>query len=244
MKQITTLMGSTLVFLTALSTSAPAVAQVFFGETLPDDTVDEAAQVEADFLSNFDNAFVVDFEDFPVGEQASVDNPIILDFGYSTATLTGGGAVRDAEFNGLNAVSGEKYWSLTFAEEVQDTYSIAFSEAQAAFGFYASDMGDAGNNDFGLKISFTDDTTETIDIPHGGTNAAQLYFGYLNTEKQFTSVEFLADGPIERDGFGLDDVTIVTPDRVITASTPEPATILGLFLVGALGIGAKRQRKI
>lgn len=243
MKQITTLMGPTLVFFTALSTAAPAVAQVFFGETLPGDTVDEAAQVEADFLSNFDDAFVVDFEDFPVGEQASEENPIILDFGYSTATLTGGGAVRDAEFNGLRPISGDKYWSLTFAEEVQDTYQIDFSEAQAAFGFYATDMGDAGNNDFGLRVTFTDGTDEILNIPHGGTNAAALYFGYLNTDKLFTSVEFLADGPIERDGFGLDDVTIVTSDRVI-ASTPEPATVLGLLAVGAMGMGIKRQRKV
>lgn len=241
MKHIKHLIGSALVFFTALSTAAPAVAQVFFGETLPGDTVDEAAETEAEFLANFDDAFVVDFEDFIVGEQASEENPIVLDFGYSTATLTGGGAVRDAEFNGLHAISGEKYWSLTFAEEVQDTYSIAFSEAQAAFGFYATDMGDAGNNNFALEFTFTDDTTETIEIPHGSTNAAELYFGYLNTEKQFTSVEFLADGPIERDGFGLDDVTIVTLDRVLV-STPEPTTVLGLFAVGALGMALKRQR--
>lgn len=234
-------MGSALVFVTALSTAAPAVAQVFFGETLPGDSVDEAAEIEADFLSNFDDAFVVDFEDLTVGQQASEENPIVLDFGYSTATLTGGGAVRDAEFNGLHAISGEKYWSLTFAEEVQDTYKIDFSEAQAAFGFYATDMGDAGNNNFALEFTFTDDTTETIDIPHGSTDAAELYFGYLNTEKQFTSIEFLADGPIERDGFGLDDVTIVTLDRVLV-STPEPTTVLGLFAVGALGMALKRQR--
>ncbi len=236
-------MGSALVFFTALSTAAPAVAQVFFGETKPGDIEDLAAEAENIFLSNFDGAIVEDFEGFTVGEQASEDNPIVLDFGESTATLTGGGAVRDAEFNGLNAVSGEQYYSLTFAEAVQDTYSIDFNQAQAAFGFYATDMGDAGNNNFALEFTFTDDTTETIDIPHGGTNAAQLYFGYLNTEKQFTSVEFLADGPISRDGFGLDDVTIVTLDQVIV-STPEPATLLGLLAVGALGMGVKRQRKV
>ncbi len=233
-----------MIFTAAMSSPAQAVGQVFFGETEPGDAVDEAAQVEADFLSNFDDAFVETFETFTVGEQASEENPVVLDFGYSTATLTGGGAVRDAEFNGLHAISGEKYWSLTFAEEVQDTYSIAFSEAQAAFGFYATDMGDAGNNDFGLKITFEDDTTETLNIPHGDTNAAELYFGYLNTDKLFTSVEFLADGPIERDGFGLDDVTIVTADRVLPVSTPEPAALLGLLAVGAFGMGAKRQRKI
>lgn len=241
MKRFTTILGSALLFIGAASGQAQASSNIFFGETKLGDSVDSAAMAEQEFLSNFDNIYTEDFENFAVGQQASEENPIVLDFGYSTATLTGGGAVRNAGFNGLHATSGENYWSLTFAEQVQDTYSINFNQAQAAFGFYATDMGDAGRNNFKLKFTFEDETTEIVDIAHGKTNAAELYFGYLNTEKLFTSVEFLANGPIRRDGFGLDDVTIGTIDQVV--SVPEPTTVLGLLAVGALGIGAKRQRK-
>ncbi|MGB3402410.1 MAG: PEP-CTERM sorting domain-containing protein [Microcoleaceae cyanobacterium] len=241
MKKFATVIGSALLFVAATTGQAQASGNVFFGETKPGDGVDQAAQAQQDFLSNFDNIYIEDFEDFTVGEQASEQNPIVLDFGLSTATLTGGGAVRGAEFNGLHATSEDNYWSLTYGEDVQDTYSIDFSQAQAAFGFYATDMGDAGKNDFKLKFTFEDETTEIVDIAHGKTNAAELYFGYLNTDKLFTSVEFLANGPISQDGFGLDDVTIGTIDQV--TSVPEPATVLGLLAVGALGLGAKRQRK-
>jgi hypothetical protein len=241
MKNFATVIGSALLFVAATTGQAQASGNIFFGETKPGDDVDLAAQAQQDFLSNFDNIYTEDFEDYTLGQQASEENPIVLDFGSSTATLTGGGVIRNADFNGLHATSGENYWSLTFAEQVQDTYSIDFNQAQAAFGFYATDMGDAGNNDFKLKFTFEDETTETFDIAHGQTNAAELYFGYLNTDKLFTSVEFLANGPISQDGFGLDDVTIGTIDQV--TSVPEPATVLGLLAVGALGIGAKRQRK-
>lgn len=97
-------------FLIASTTSqAQAAPKIFFGESQLGDISSAATQTERDFLSNFDNIFVEDFESFTPGESASVENPFILTFGDSTATLRGGGQVRDADFNGLHAISGCNY---------------------------------------------------------------------------------------------------------------------------------------
>ncbi|MDY6937348.1 MAG: PEP-CTERM sorting domain-containing protein [Cyanobacteriota bacterium] len=226
------------------SIAAPAQAgNVFFGEYQIGDTVNEAAQAEQEFLVQFDDIFIEDFEGFNAGDAASRENPLTLNFEDSTATLTGGGAIRNADFAGLHAISGENYWSLTYAEKLQDTYEIAFNQAQAAFGFWATDMGDF-RADFSLNFTYEDGTSELVDIPHtvGIGNGSELYFGYLSPDKLFTDVEFLTDGPIRKDGFGLDNVTIATRDQV--KSVPEPASVLGLLVIGSFGFKSARKRQL
>lgn len=246
MKKLTTdltILSCISILCASFASQAQAAPQIFFGESPPGDSSNAATQAEQDFLSNFDNIFVEDFERFTPGESASVENPFILNFGDSTATLTGGGQVRDADFNGLHAISGLNYWSLTFGEQVQDTYNIEFDRSQAAFGFGATDMGDAGINDFSLKFLFEDGGEEVVNIPHtlGSPDASELYFGYLSPDRLFSSVEFLADGPIYRDGFGLDNVALGTREQV--QSVPEPTSLLGMFVVAAFGKVLARKRK-
>ncbi len=55
------------------ATSARA-GEFFFGEYQPGDSTNEALQAEQDFLSQFDNILVEDFEGFNVGEIASAEN--------------------------------------------------------------------------------------------------------------------------------------------------------------------------
>ncbi len=161
--------------------------------------------------------------------------------------MTGGGAVRDADFAGLHAISGDNYWSLTFAEEVQDTYNIQFNQPQAALGFWATDMGDFARR-FSLKFTYEDGSTKLLEIPHtlGSKDASELYFGYLSTDRPFTNVEFLSDGPIRQDGFGLDNILIAIRDQFQSdesKSVPEPASLLGLFAVGASGLISARKHQ-
>lgn len=224
------------------ATGTAQAASLYFGEDDPDAGTNFARQAELDFLSNFIAADTEDFEDFDAG----TTSPLTLEIGDNEAELSGGGAVRDADFAGLHAISGEKYWSLTFDEVNQDTYTIAFDTAQSAVGFYATDMGDASANDFQLKFFFEDGTTAIENIPHtqnSDANAYELFFGYINPDLSFTQIEFLADGPISGDGFGLDDITIGRRDQ-IQASVPEPTSTLTLFGAAAVGLLWRNKRRI
>lgn len=229
----------------AIGSTANA-GNLYFGEDAPNTGTNFAREAELNFLSNFNEVYTEDFEGFTTGMTSPVDNPLMLQLGSNQAQLIGGGAVRDAEFNGLHSVSGDKYWSLTFAEKVQDTYTIAFDTAQSAVGFYATDMGDAGSNNFGVKFYFEDGTTSIENIAHTQNtqaNAYKLFFGYVNTDLAFNKIEFLSDGPIRKDGFALDDLTIGRSDQ-LKASVPEPASTLGLFGVAALGLVLRNKRQV
>ncbi|MEB3885496.1 PEP-CTERM sorting domain-containing protein [Lyngbya sp. CCY1209] len=224
------------------ATNTAHAASLYFGEDDPDAGTNFAGKAELDFLSNFIAADTEDFEDFDAG----TTSPLTLEIGGNEAELVGGGAVRDDDFEGLHAISGEKYWSLTFGELDQDTYTIAFDTAQSAVGFYATDMGDAGVNDFKLKFFFEDGTTAIENIPHtqsADANAYELFFGYINPDLSFTQIEFLANGPIPEDGFGLDDITIGRREQ-LRASVPEPTSTLALFGVAAIGLFWRNKRRV
>lgn len=228
-----------------LSLASPSqAAQFFYG--LTGDTASGVTQTAQDaeqaFLSNFDSIYVETFEGYDVGTIAYGGNSLDIDFqNGSSAILSGGGAIRDAEFNGLHAISGQKYWSLTFGEQVQDTYTIDFSQPVAALGFYTTDMGDAGNNQFSLELAYADNTTEQLQLPHGDENASEFYFGYINPDKLLSRVTFLTDGPIYEDGFGLDNLTLGSADQL--ATVPEPTSVFSLFVLGSWGVCSWLKRK-
>lgn len=232
------------VFLTWQGSQAAYAGSMFFGQ---DQNVSTslASQAELEFLSHLQQVQTEDFESFAPGTSSPIATPLTLMFGLDTATLIGGGAVRGAAFNGLHAISGKNYWSLTFAEQVRGTYTIAFNTEQAAFGFYATDMGDSGGNAFSLIFNHFDSSQSVVSIPHvlGDVDANELFFGYIDTSKPFTSVTFIASGPIERDGFGLDKVTIGRVSNVVPESVPEPRVLAGLVCLGLLGLPKMMRRQ-
>jgi hypothetical protein len=204
--------------------SASAVPVTFFGEdlglgeTTPLSSWTNAATAETTFLSNLS--------------------------GVGTATLQGDGEIEtiNSGTNGYGRypISGTNYWETGSSS----SFSIGFTSAISAFGFYGIDVGDFNGQ---LQLEATNGTTETIAIPHtidapGGT---VIYFGFYDLDQAYSQINFSNTGS-SADYFGFDDMTIGTYEQVIPNNpVPEPSTILlmGIGLLGLVGYSRKRSKK-
>ena len=199
---------------------------------------------ESLFLSFLIGVGTEDFEGFADG----TPSPQLLGFGATgTATLTGSGAV---EFQGAGTDGFGRYPSsgVNFWEVGANTFTIAFSNPVAAFGFYGIDVGD-----FGAQLSLTffksGGGSFVIPVPHtvygtpyGGSKGGNgFYFGLIDVNNPFTSVVFSSNQPDE-DFFAFDDMTIGSVEQVVPGTpVPEPMTVV-LLATGLLGIAAIRPR--
>lgn len=185
------------------------------------------------FLNNLSGVGTETFESFNNGTAG----PLALNFtGAGTATISGTGTVSTVS-SGTNGVgrypiSGVNYW------ETGSNFSISFSEAVAAFGFYGIDVGDYNGQ---VTLELIGGATKTINVGNS-TNVrggGVLYFGVIDTENPFTKITFgnTAGGT---DYFGFDDMTIGSIEQVQNP-VPEPSTLL-LLGGGLLGLGFARKR--
>ena len=157
----------TLVFVavTSLATGAYAVPQTFFGEDagIGENTRQtvhpNADAARASFLSNLSNPGTEDFEGF----SDNTGTPLVINFPGAgvTATVQGSGSVQTLT-TGTNGVgrfpiSGDNYY------EANSTFSVVLSDPVAAFGFYATDIGDFGGQ---VQLSLLNGTTQIITVPN------------------------------------------------------------------------------
>ena len=223
----------------SLSTANAAV-MTFFGEDLglgegirlPSHLNSDTAR--NDFLNHLINPGTETFESFTEGTGV----PLAVNFGAAgTATLQGSGSVSEqvAGTNGVGRypISGSNYWEGT------NSFSIAFSDPVAAFGFYGIDIGDFYGR---VTVTTVNGGTSTYTIPNtmGGLGGSVLYWGIIDTENVFTSLTF-GNTAAGTDYFGFDDFTIGSLEQV--TGVPEPATLL-LFGAGLAGLAAARKRLI
>ncbi len=225
------------------SGSAFALTATFFGEdeglgeNSPLLSYPNSTAAEAEFLSNLVGVGTETFESYADNTYA----PLGIDFGVAgTATLQGSGYVNEVTPGTTNgagryAISGSKYWEAT------NSFSIEFSEAIAAFGFYGIDIGDFGGN---VVVELLNGESIEYVIPHGVNveGGGVLYWGVIDTENLFTSVTF-SNTAAGVDYFGFDNFTIGSVEQVVP--TPEPGTIfmMGLGLLGLAGMGRKKLFK-
>lgn len=209
--------------------NAYATTVTFFGEDQNGGRVNADA-AHNDFMSNLVGVGTEDFEGFEVGNSA----PLALDFGVAgTATLNGSGVIQSGYNVGRWATSGDKYW------ETNSDFTISFSTAISAFGFYGTDIGDFGGE---VILNYTNGETKTLGIGNtiGAKNASVLYFGFYedNEEMAFDSISF--SNTNGSDWFGFDDMTIGVYEQINTV--PEPSTVLlvGVGLVGLVGYSRKK----
>ncbi len=217
--------------------SVSASVQTFFGMDLnysgpphtPLTSWPNASAARAEFLSRLVEFGTEDFEGFPIGP----GSPLTLDFGtIGTATLTGNVGVYEGFAVGRYATSGSKY-----LEASTESFSIAFSQPQMAFGFYGIDIGDFDGQ---VTVTTVDGTSITYIIPHPmGTNTVNhnldpedssvLFWGLIGSTAadEFTGLSF-GNTKADIDWFGFDDMTIGTQ-----AHTPVP----GAIVLGAIGAG-------
>ena len=134
-----------LVVILAVATTGALASTTFFGEDLGQgEYVRLTSHPNADAARNSFMAQLVgvgteNFEGFANGTGA----PLALTFpGAGTATLNGNGNVAyvPTGTNGVGRypISGNQYWEAGYG------FSIVFSQAVAAFGFYGIDIGDFG----------------------------------------------------------------------------------------------------
>jgi hypothetical protein len=223
--------------LTAASMSVSAVPMTYFGEDLgwySTNVSTNSDAASAAFQASLIGVGTEDFESFAAGTTA----PLVTDFGAAgTATLTGGGVVYSGSNGGSvarRAYSGTNYWETN----TQD-FTITFSNAVAAFGFYGIDLGDFNGQ---VTVDLTNGGTTTYNIPHTqGTaaNGALLFWGIIDTTDLFTSVTFSNTGS-SADYLGFDDFTIGSREQVIPTPAPAPLALLSL---GLLGLWASRRRQ-
>ena len=129
----------------AFATTAEAVEYTIYfgedpgiGETTPLASFPDATTAANNFLATIVDAGVEDFESYAPG----MVSPLAIDFGTAgTATLVGSGQIAEVAPGTTNGfgrypTSGTKFWEGT------NPFSIQFSEAVAAFGFFGIDMGD------------------------------------------------------------------------------------------------------
>jgi len=219
-----------------LAGSLQAAPVIYFGEDT-DGSLTNAQAAEADFLSNLTGVTIEDFEGLTAGDTF----PINISFGTTTATLTGttiigNTGIADSGIGGRFAVSGTQYLNLGTSDA--NSFTLTFDAPQAAFGFYGTDIGD-----FDGQLTLSLDGGAAIDIPHtlNAPNGSDLYFGLIDVDNPFTTIQFSSG--VLNDAFGFDDFTIGTREQVVDndVSAPGSLAVLGASLLG-LGI-ARRRRK-
>lgn len=208
-----------------------------------------AAAQRASFLGALSNSASEGFESFAVGATA----PLTLS--SIGAQLTGSGSVQDTsvdpftgEFLGRfnTTAGGTKWWETT------GTFSLLFTNAISAFGFYATDIGDFNGV---LSLIFDDDAAHAVTLDTNGVigNASLLFWGVAdNSGATFKKVtiqltQLDANGlpitdPDAYDHVGFDDIVAGIASRGPT-TVPEPGSLLlvALSLAGALAATRRRS---
>lgn len=240
----------------ALGGNAFAAYTTYFGEDLNNSatialtSVPNSAGAETAFKSTLVGVGTENFEGQPTG----ATSPLPLTFpGAGTATLSGGsGVVRSfVGSNGAGRYSvpqpgSTKFWEVSAGGG--GNFTVAFTQAIAAFGFYGVDIGDFGGQ---LTVDLIAQDNVTV-LGHltvnntvgnnGSTDGSVLYFGAVagTVAEDFWSVRFnttTGSGDI----FAFDNFTIASRAQINPNPVPLPGT-LALLGLGLLGLGASRRR--
>ena len=214
-----------------------AVPMTFFGEdnalgSLP---VPNSIAAQTEFLSNLVGAIVEDFESFESGETF----PLTVAFNGDTATLDGTNynlgytGILDYSFFGRFAISGEKYLHVGHLDAAN--FSLTFGTPQAAFGFFATDIGDFEGQ---LKIQL-DNGLDFI-VPHSEYDGAAFFWGIIDVDNTFSNVTFSNTSGTLEDVFGFDDFTIGRKEQV--SGVPEPSVLFLLCVASLIGLAPGVRR--
>lgn len=224
------------------ASSALAAPVIFFGEdvNLPGDpsqpppTQSNAAR--ASLFAHLAGVGTQSFEGFPTGEEAILEAPFP---GAGTATVFGGMVTGGENIAGRYPTSGEKYLN------AYSPISMQFSSPIAAFGFYATDVGDFDGK-LTLQLTALSGEVVSLAVPasvgvDGSTTGSVLFFGFYDLEKTYTSI-FFENGDYA-DIFGLDDFSIASAEQLVASPVPEPAAwALMTMGFGVLGSAIRRRR--
>ena len=205
---------------------------VYFGEDLgywPTPPVNSNVARDA-FMARLSGVGTEGFESFALNTAA----PLILDFGYATATLGGEGFVNSGDWAGRHEVFGTQYWN-----NMNAGMAIDFSTPQAAFGFYGTDIGDFGGQ---ITLMLDNSALTVLTVPNStnAPNGSTLYYGFVADLGNETFTRIVFGNTDLDDYFGFDNLTIGTLGQVV----PEPMTLLVLgSVLGAAGLYRRLRRR-
>ena len=187
------------------------------------------------FLSQLVGVGTENFESFAAGQAPPFNSTFM---GAGTATFTGMGNIANVPVGtngfGRYPISGNQYFDTATA------FTITFSTAIAAFGFYAVDIGDFGGQvTLTLTHAMGPDTVVTVPNTINGPGGGVLYFGLIDTANPFLSVTFGDTAP-GVDSFGFDDMTIGTVEQV--QAVPDSGSALCLLGLAFAGIAALKRK--
>jgi hypothetical protein len=261
--------------LTTLATGNAQAYAISFGEwpSGSNSTVPTVAQLanspegtaRGDFFANFvaPNVHTETFEGIAANTAGNLSN---LSFGGSnsnfTATVssTAGKVLAAPDNTGRygnpadtsTPTTNSHFWAVDLSD---GGFTVTFSKAVAAFGFFGTDIGDQPFNlgEFGLLSLDVYNGANLLqnlavnNVTGSTANGSALYFGFVadNSDQLFTSITFRTSLTNKNiDTMGFDDFTVADAGQagIVVPTVPEPGTIA---LVGAalLGAGLARRRR-
>lgn len=169
----------------------------------------------------------------------------------SFTNLTGAGRFNTSPTDGDPACGNDCQWWEAFGD-----FTITFSQATRAFGFFGTDFSDFDGL-LDLYLIGADGTEVQVAVPTGvpdpvtGERAADvdgslIFFGVTDAARYFTAVRFdIQQAAGSTDAFGFDDFVIGALDADEPGEpnpVPEPAT-LALAGLALAGLAATRRRR-
>lgn len=235
---------------------ANALIMTYFGEDLnssastPLGALTNSSAAAANFLAGLTGVGTETFESL------SGSTPLNLNFaGAGTATLSGGsGSVVSLANSSVTNGAGrygitrdggtERYYEVQAGGS--GNFTISFSSAIAAFGFYGIDIGDFGGT---LQLQLSGGSTALLNVPNtvgsnGSTDGSVLFYGFISNSaaETVTSISFLTSTG-QGDIFALDNMTVGSLEQVV-AGVPEGGSSLAMMGLALAGIAGFRRTRL
>jgi MYXO-CTERM domain-containing protein len=198
------------------------------------------------FLAKTTGVVADGFETSPGGPIGATTLPVLGGLGSLTQGVGGrANVLQGAPANGrFNTTPGCDITIACKWLETSTTFTIRLNAVREAFGFFATDVGDAGGSITLDLWSGVNQVRSGIAVTQPGQIAGLLFFGYIDDAFKFdritVNVTQTSANPVFFDGMGFDDVLAGNIAGTTPVSSPAP---LGLALLG-LGLLALTRRSV
>ena len=219
----------------AMPSLAFAAPTIYFGENLTPGAAVSGAPLTARnlFAAQLTGVSTETFEGLAAGTP-----PAVLTFTGSAGPIAASLSANGGQICVTNGCGGSGRFAtspVTYFDVSDRDFTITFSTAIAAFGFYGTDIGDF-NGQLTIELIRTGGTNTMLTVANtiGAPDGSLLFWGAIDTANPFNAIKF-GNTNAGTDFFGFDDV-IVGDKKQVTGGVPEASTwammIAGFGIVG------------